>query len=231
MIVRVAKWLALAAGAAVAACTAFAAKDDSAAGAVTPDGGSAVDGAGAVSDGSTSESAAVDASVHADASPDVVVANDNLIVNGDFDDGCASPEWLRNSTTVADSPLANSPPTACNVCGVGATGSWSLFQSMPLDAPAGTKYRFEAWIRRPADAGTTASTTSCRIEVFDKNHASLQAYETTGVTPTTTFTKCTANLTISPVGADAGASMEMVVIGTPSSTCFLVDDMSLRKMP
>jgi len=220
-------WMALGA-LAVAACTAFSATPEDAPPGTGTDGGPTEQGssdAAAVGvDAPTASDSATDGAV-ADASSDAGPAPANLIVNGKFDDGCASG-WETNSVLLTDSSEAHSPALACKVCGTGGAGSWAIYQHIDVDSTsAGRKYRFTTWVRTPVSPPNAGSIT-CMIEVFNASHTRVQVYSSPAAV-SGTWTKCVANLTVSVTAAVTAKTIEAVVIGTNAGACLLVDDAEL----
>jgi len=223
-------WIAFSAAAVMAACSvAYSARDEGP-GALA-DGGlqeakvdlPAADGASDPVDGGDPDSAPPDGA------PDVVVAPTNLLANGDFSEGCAST-WRTNAVVVMDDTTARSAPVACRVCGMGASGSWSLFQILDLkSSAAGLKYRADAWLRAPASG--SAATVSCLIEVFDAAHKRVQVSVSPVALMSGVWSKCSADLTVSAVAAATAKTLEVSIVGSPVGACLLVDDASLALLP
>jgi hypothetical protein len=156
-------------------------------------------------------------------------AGPNLFPLGDFElGGCAGDGYY--SSLIADS-TAHGGGKSCRVCSSGMSPDVFSFDS-DIDnvaLPVGAHYVAEAWIRTATSAGPPAN----GVELTLRTHTDAPVVEhdlvfTNYTTVTQTWQLLTIELDIKEPGIP---KLEVVVDGQyDSGTCFLVDDIVVRRV-
>jgi hypothetical protein len=175
-----------------------------------------------VADGSTGENIpdadaafdeeASDAGTDADAS-----LGPNLVVNGDFEFGCAS--WSARSATLSESTIARSGASSCLFCRIEGAPDGYMSQKLEADVAPGDKFAAEIWVRAFGDAGVPV-TTRARLDVVDSKGSGQQGPSTAGPTLTTTWQRIPAIVE----ARDAGVKLYFELMTLNGAPCVLVDD-------
>ena len=183
--------------AAVAACTSFSSGDPPAAlpEAGTPDASDA-----------TTDAAFPDARSDASAV--------NLLVNGDFELGCAG--WSQSNATLQDQSPGRDGGSACKVCAKSAGVDAFVFQRI-MPAVTGRTYVGEAFVSAAFDAGPS-TVRSCDLVVESAGPVEVKRANGTAAPLTNEWQRVSVLL---KDDVDAGVDLLLQVVGTG---CFLVDD-------
>jgi hypothetical protein len=156
----------------------------------------------------------------------------NLLVNGDFELGCAG--WDKSFGFISDAPIAHSGSHSCKFC---MDTNWEAFfqQANAATVGIGESYYGELWVRAaniPEDAGFVSDD----LDILETAAGGTLTGPTAGPFPigsgwvrVTTIWKTTA------VGTEIGLRFRLQQSGNPASVgnviCVYVDDAVLRRMP
>jgi hypothetical protein len=213
-------------GAAALACSSFGAD-----GGGTPSATDAgdVDATTTSDDAATTDAATTDA---ADGGPPPT----NLLVNGDFENGCNS--WAPYQATLTGTPSGRDGGNACRICTNHALTLLFSVNQTPVGAPApGSTYSAEVWVRgvpAPASSGNTTvgDTAYATFRTREAPSATNTEYVEQGLLLKAEWQKVAVKLAV----AKPAAMIDFYVYieregGAPTSTCFEVDDATVFKTP
>jgi hypothetical protein len=157
----------------------------------------------------------------------------NLLVNGDFENGCNS--WVPFEAALSVVSSGRDGGLACRVCtNHAATGLFSVTQS-PAGPPAiGSTYAAEIWVRGAPGAGPTFSTVgnNAFATFRTRDDAGVTAeYAERGLLLKADWQKVGVNLSVMKVAATIDFYVYVDADGGVANTCFDVDDATVFKTP
>lgn len=151
-------------------------------------------------------------------------AAENLLFNGDFENGCAV-SWGSNGTVEDETTLVRNGERACRVC-VEDPMEFSLFLNAlaqaEVDAEPGTQISMEAWVH--AVDGEVGFAIGLRGNVLDENSAFVTEFRGSEVPIEAKWKPIDVAFEVPALGV----KVSPFVIAT-SAKCFLVDDVSVTK--
>lgn len=163
-----------------------------------------------------------DAGAGGDAGTDA--GGSNLLLNGDFEMGCAG--WSTDYATLTVVASARTGKTACMLCSDHA--GYQITQKIEGSAlQGGKKYLAEAWARRaPADGGATGIG-HVEVTPIDVDGNSMGSIPGGDVSMTDEWQRLTAIITYDP----AAKSVDVQIGSKDPGTCIVVDDASFHAIP
>ena len=147
----------------------------------------------------------------------------NLLINGDFEQGCAG--WTTNGDAelqaITDIAFVRGGKQSCSVCFKRLIAGYEARNAVLVDAPKGAVFSGGAWVRRTF-SNVAPSKVNARLDVLSAAGASQQGGSSSSSPPLTTMWQRVDALT-QVTGPDGGQLM-LIFAGAESGTCFLIDD-------
>lgn len=143
---------------------------------------------------------------------DAAGAPENVLTNGDFELGCAG--WNVTYGSLAESDVSRSGSRSCRVCGI------DFYASARITIMPGEQYVAETWIRSAPDAAISGPVK------FQIHSGHDDGSMTTGPVPSNDWQRVTAVLSVTKSDDHLNVNHHI----SSSGECYLVDDVSLRRM-
>jgi hypothetical protein len=156
----------------------------------------------------------------ADARADAPPSPSSLLVNGDFDLGCAS--WVAEDGTSTDETVLQRAGTgACRFCGPVVA---NFVQVVNRAIVPGETFLFEIWVR--SAPGQPSST--FRIETFSLFPGNIESYSQSSVYPLTeTWTRASVLFRAKVAASNVFVKVVPVPVDAGAQSCVIADDARL----
>jgi hypothetical protein len=154
----------------------------------------------------------------------------NILVNGDFELGCAG--WSAGFGSIVEASVAHSGTRSCKFC-MGTNYRASLTRQGPTNAVVGKTYYAEVWMQ--------GAETVTQLETWGYNGSSVNLYigndegeETPGPKSAADWVRATGLFVMPRDGSAVGISLNFYQDGNPAAVgdriCLYVDDAVVRPL-
>jgi len=150
----------------------------------------------------------------------------NLLENPGFEDGCNG--WSSSSGNLTVDAVFHGGARSCRVCTTGVEAGLYLSRPFGGAAKVGEKYVASAWLRNAPSAGNANSFT-LGVRSLDAGQSDVETFSQQASVLTSSWQEVTMSFEIQKPGS-ALLRVEIGAGEAPAGSCFLVDDVAVRKL-